>query len=154
MLGFNIMHFILSLRPSRSGHSREAGERLLRKCTSQLRDGPALDWVASFSTFGSSPKKLSTLPFQPSTEFRKEKLFPGLGAIWLRTIPTAAQSGVIKRNSRKQNQDNKRGRKETQKRRVGQREGQKMGRRTVMTVFHLVRCILNVEGPKKKRILF
>lgn len=102
MLGFNIMHFILSLRQSRSGHSREAGESLLRKCTSQLRDVPALDPVASFSTFGSSPKKLSTLPFQPSTEFRKEKLFSVLAAIWLRTVPTAAQSGAIKRNWRKQ----------------------------------------------------
>lgn len=70
--GFNIMHFIESER--KSGHSREAGERQLRKQTGLLGDVPALDPVASFSTFGSSPKKFSTLPSQSSTKFTKETI--------------------------------------------------------------------------------
>lgn len=90
MLGFNT-HLILSLRESKSDHSREAGEQTAPEINSSAQDVSSLDSVASLSSFESSPKKLSILPFKPSTEFRKEKLFPRLESVWFRTMPSPGQ---------------------------------------------------------------
>lgn len=116
---------------------------------------PGLGLGCFFLQLGVFTQELPTLPFQPSTRFRKSNLSATLGLPGSEGHPGPGPQQLPPEPSRdirggNREQRRSKGKERGQKRRLEQRNGREVGRRPTMTIFPPGRCILNAEGPKQK----